>query len=81
MKILKNSKYNELINSSKAYKNDYERLEKAYIKESTDLEVKINKINSKLYDIMRSKSSTKGKNAIYKKIESIIKFIEKGVDE
>jgi hypothetical protein len=30
---------------------------------------------------MRSKSSTKGKDAIYKKIELVIQFIEKGVDE
>lgn len=81
MKILKNAKYNEIINDSKAFKNDYERLEKIYIKETTDLELKINKINSKLYDIMRSKSSTKGKDAIYKKIELLIQFIEKGVDE
>ncbi len=80
MKILKNAKYNEIMNNAKAYENDYKRLEKSYVKEVAELELRINKIYSKLYDIMRSKSSTKGKDAIYKKIESVIKFIETGID-
>ena len=81
MKILKNSKYYEIINGAKAYENDYKALEKTYIKEKKDLEIKIDKIHQKLYSIMQSKKSNKGKDIIYKKIESIIRFIEKGVDE
>lgn len=78
MKLLKNSQYNELINNSKAFKNDYQRLESSYIKDTNYLENKIERINEKLHDLIQIKKSNVSKDKIYHKINEIILFIEKG---
>lgn len=76
MKILSNKQYYDLKNEIKCVQDTYDQDVEVLMLENKDYELKIDKIHSKLVDIVLT--SDIKKDTIIAKLKEIIRFIEKG---
>lgn len=80
MKILSNRKYRELQSEIRASRDTYNEDITSLMLDNKDYELKIDEIRKRLYAVMGLKKNIRqvSKNTIFKHVEAVIRFIEKG---
>lgn len=78
MKLLSNKKYNELCNLIEAQRNMRLKDETAHQLAIQEYDFKLQAISNMLRDLYALKNVTMKKTKVFKKIQDIIMFVEKG---